>query len=214
MYILTRLLFLQHSGNLCENVIYLIYYSGNVKEEWLLSDKSESDVKVINPEDEHRTPENKSEITIVQPKKINFVKKHFRSKSADFDHRIISSLNNNFLPLLKPPVLTETPKFETKHKIDENDFDTSPEKQPSTQKRKVGRPKKLMPFSKEQVTTETIVSKKPKSNLIGYFLAAKEKFRLQNKESLCENTDRYVYFTWNLFMNVYLFMYLIVINFV
>ncbi|CAH1110628.1 unnamed protein product [Psylliodes chrysocephalus] len=170
----------------------IVFNDGNVKEEWLLSDKSESDVKVINPEDEHRTPENKSEITIVQPKKINFVKKHFRSKSADFDHRIISSLNNNFLPLLKPPVLTETPKFETKHKIDENDFDTSPEKQPSTQKRKVGRPKKLMPFSKEQVTTETIVSKKPKSNLIGYFLAAKEKFRLQNKESLCENTDRYL----------------------
>uniref|UniRef100_A0A6P7FNX5 Protein winged eye isoform X1 n=1 Tax=Diabrotica virgifera virgifera TaxID=50390 RepID=A0A6P7FNX5_DIAVI len=124
-----------------------------------------------------------------EPKKLKFLKKHFRSKSADFDRSMISSpifdqppkLNNNFLKLLKPSI-GETPKLDFKHQINQTDFDSSPEKHSASKKRKVGRPRKLMPFSKDQgAATETIVAKKPKNSLIGYFIAAKEKFRLQHK---------------------------------
>ncbi|XP_072388415.1 uncharacterized protein wge isoform X2 [Diabrotica undecimpunctata] len=133
--------------------------------------------------------ENTEEPLKAEPKKLKFLKKHFRSKSADFDRSMISSpvfdqpskLNNNFLKLLKPTI-GETPKLDFKHQINQTDFDSSPEKHSASKKRKVGRPRKLMPFSKEQgAATETIVAKKPKNSLIGYFIAAKEKFRLQNK---------------------------------
>ena len=63
--------------------------------------------------------------------------------------------------------------------------DSTPEKISSSQKRKVGRPKKLMSFSGLQATTETIVAKKPKKgNIVSYLLAAKEKLMQNNKDGL------------------------------
>ncbi|XP_044253673.1 protein winged eye isoform X2 [Tribolium madens] len=103
--------------------------------------------------------------------------------------------------LLKPPTLcafdnTKTPKLEAIKQSDRiiNDYkndllrqqaleelESSPEKNSSSKKRKVGRPKKLLSPLGCHVATETIVAKKPKNNFVGYFLAAKEKFQLQSK---------------------------------
>ncbi|XP_056638735.1 protein winged eye isoform X2 [Diorhabda sublineata] len=127
--------------------------------------------------------DNENESSLMETKKFKHLKKHFRSKSVDFDRSTISSpiFDQPLLKFIKPSDLMETPKLDFKHQINQTDFDGSSEKHSSSKKRKVGRPRKLMPFSTEQVTTETIVAKKPKSNFIGCLLAAKEKFRLQNK---------------------------------
>ncbi|XP_018326455.1 uncharacterized protein LOC108737835 [Agrilus planipennis] len=73
--------------------------------------------------------------------------------------------------------------------------DSTPEKISSSKKRKVGRPKKLMSSSGLRIATETIVAKKPKKGtFVGYLLAAKEKFQMQNKSDLlyCNSPPRYV----------------------
>ncbi|CAG9860481.1 unnamed protein product [Phyllotreta striolata] len=171
-----------------DNKSFMVVNKDSVKE-CLTENKHEQEEKEERVS--HSTPIKKIELKKSEPKKFNYLKKHFRSKSADFDRSIIASLNNNFLPLIKPAILTETPKVDFNYNTNKNDPDVAVEKLPSTQKRKVGRPKKLMPFSSEQVVTETIVAKKPKSNFIGYFFAAKEKFRLQSKDNPRENINRY-----------------------
>lgn len=105
--------------------------------------------------------------------------------------------NKNTIELLRPPTLCafggqEAAKLPDPIKDSDNQ---KPEKvetykkrhsqdlvdeRSSSKKRKVGRPKKLTSSPGLQVTTETIVAKKPKKNLVGYLLAAKEKL-LQNR---------------------------------
>lgn len=59
----------------------------------------------------------------------------------------------------------------------DKDTSTSQIETSSSQKRKVGRPKKLISKQGLTIGTETIVAKKPKKNtLVGYLLAAKEQF--------------------------------------
>lgn len=105
--------------------------------------------------------------------------------------------NKNTIELLRPPTLCafggqeaaklpdpikdsdiqKPEKVETHKKRHSQDLI---DERSSSKKRKVGRPKKLTSSPGLQVTTETIVAKKPKKNLVGYLLAAKEKL-LQNR---------------------------------
>ncbi|KAJ8986137.1 hypothetical protein NQ317_005609 [Molorchus minor] len=100
--------------------------------------------------------------------------------------------NKDKSDLLKPPTLRAMPKIDDLYKLNQSDADSSPEKHSSSKKRKVGRPKKLMSTSGEHVATETIVAKKPKTSFVGYLLAAKEKFKLQNRTYPDATPPRYV----------------------
>ncbi|RZC35942.1 winged eye, partial [Asbolus verrucosus] len=138
-------------------------------------------------------------------------KKRSRKKSTHSDRSLtppplLDKMDSLHTPtknqeLLKPPTLCaveniKAPKLEAIKQSDRiiNDYkndllrqqaleelESSPEKNSSSKKRKVGRPKKLLSPSGCHVATETIVAKKPKNSFVGYFLAAKEKFQLQNK---------------------------------
>lgn len=74
--------------------------------------------------------------------------------------------------------------------------DSTPERMIPSQKRKVGRPKKLMSSPGFQSGTETIVAKKPKAgSFVGYLLAAKQKLRIQQSQNglvYSDSPPRYV----------------------
>ncbi|XP_022916406.1 golgin subfamily A member 6-like protein 22 isoform X2 [Onthophagus taurus] len=116
------------------------------------------------------------------------------------DHHNEQRIINN--DLLKPPTLcaiTDEKNYENIQDINENNnkrcftpdlSDSSPEKA-SSKKRKVGRPKKLLPSSNLSTTTETLVAKKAKKcYAIGYLLAAKQ--RLLENSTFSDTPPRFI----------------------
>lgn len=179
--------------------------------DWPRMNEMELDMRMKLADLQRQYREKQKELSKLKPKKHSQeCKKRYRKKSTHSERSITPppQLDKMDLPLtphknqelLKPPTLcsfeTKAPKLEAIKQSDRiiNDYKndllrqqaleellSSPEKNSSSKKRKVGRPKKLLSPLGCHVATETIVAKKPKNNFVGYFLAAKEKFQLQSK---------------------------------
>ncbi|KAJ8923133.1 hypothetical protein NQ315_001686 [Exocentrus adspersus] len=178
------------------------------KGDWPCMNAMELDMRMKLAELQRQYREKQKELSKLKPKRhsTDCSKKRSRKKSTHSSHSDRSSTppplldkmdvpvkhNKDKSELLKPPTLSAMPKLDKIYKIIHSDPDSSPEKHSSSKKRKVGRPKKLMSPSGEAVATETIVAKKPKSNFVGYLLAAKEKFKMQNKTYPDATPPRYV----------------------
>ncbi|KAG5899192.1 hypothetical protein JTB14_026945 [Gonioctena quinquepunctata] len=178
------------------------------KGEWPCMNAMELDMRMKLAELQREYREKQKELSKLKPKRhsSDCSKKRSRKKSTHSTHSDRSSTppplldkmdipvrpNRDTPELLKPPTLCAMPKIEEIYRMNHSDSDLSPEKHSSSKKRKVGRPKKLMASSGEHVATETIVAKKPKSSFVGYLLAAKEKFKHQNKAYPDATPPRYV----------------------
>ncbi|XP_018573680.1 protein winged eye isoform X2 [Anoplophora glabripennis] len=178
------------------------------KGDWPCMNAMELDMRMKLAELQRQYREKQKELSKLKPKRhsTDCSKKRSRKKSTHSSHSDRSSTppplldkmdvpvkpNRDKSELLKPPTLCAMPKLDEIYKTNQSDVDSSPEKYSSSKKRKVGRPKKLMSSSGEHVATETIVAKKPKSSFVGYLLAAKEKFKMQNKTYPDATPPRYV----------------------
>lgn len=176
------------------------------KGDWPCMNAMELDMRMKLAELQRQYREKQRELSKLKPKRHSTdSKKRSRKKSTHSLHSDRSSTppplldkmdvpvkpNRDKPELLKPPTLCAMPKIDDIYKVS-SDADSSPEKYSSSKKRKVGRPKKLMSSSGEHVATETIVAKKPKSSFVGYLLAAKEKFKQQNKAYPDATPPRYL----------------------
>lgn len=148
----------------------------NSSEEWPQMDEMELDMRMKLADLQRQYREKQRELSRLKPRKLECLKKKQRKKSTYSDD------SGNVI--------------EESVTAQEEILDSQPEKpsqclpqivaeiheKKSSKKRKVGRPKKLLySLSGYHEATETIVAKKPKSNIVGYLLAAKEKFQLQCK---------------------------------
>lgn len=172
------------------------------KGEWPCINPNELDMRMKLAEIQRQYKEKQRELSKLKPKKHHECsKKKSRKKSTNSERSLtppplLDKIDTNVKPknvpeLLKPPTLCPVEGYiAEKRPHTPSDVDSSPEKS-SSKKRKVGRPKRLMTSSGYQVTTETIVAKKPKTNFVGYLLAAKEKLQLQSKV-YSESPPRYL----------------------
>ncbi|KAJ3646267.1 hypothetical protein Zmor_023861 [Zophobas morio] len=179
--------------------------------DWPYMNEMELDMRMKLADLQRQYREKQKELNKLKPRKQSQEYKRPRKRSTHSERSLtpppqLDKMDLSLVPLknqelLKPPTLCafeniKTPKLEAIKQSDRiindykndllrqqalNEIELSPEKNSSSKKRKVGRPKKLLSPSGCHVVTETIVAKKPKNNFVGYFLAAKEKFQLQNK---------------------------------
>ncbi|XP_030764449.1 protein winged eye isoform X2 [Sitophilus oryzae] len=175
------------------------------KGDWPCMNAIELDMRMKLAELQREYREKQKELSKLKPKKHSHhsecPKKKSRKKSTHSERSNTPPplLDKMDLPvketkepseLLKPPKLSVMPKLGESHKRRHSETESLPETH-SSKKRKVGRPKRLMTGG-ETVTTETIVSKKPKNNFVEYFLAAKQKLKQQNKVYTDSTPPRYI----------------------
>ncbi|KYB26014.1 protein winged eye isoform X2 [Tribolium castaneum] len=166
--------------------------------DWPQMNEMELDMRMKLADLQRQYREKQKELSRLKPKKHE-CKKRSRKKSTQSDRSItpppqldkidFGTVDKNQELIIKPPTLCafdKSPKLEAIKQSDRiiNDYKNDLlrqqeelERNSSSKKRKVGRPKKLL----SSLGCQTIVAKKPKNNFVGYFLAAKEKLQLQRK---------------------------------
>ncbi|XP_060522876.1 protein winged eye isoform X2 [Cylas formicarius] len=171
--------------------------------EWPCMNAMELDMRIRLADLQRQYREKQKELSKLKTRKHSHSsdcpKKKSRKKSTHSDRSTpppqLDKMDVPVNPISDLPDLLKPPKLCAMTRLDnyaQSDCDSSPEKHSSSKKRKVGRPKKLTSSDGEQVTTETIVAKKPKNNFVEYLLAAKEKLKQQNKEYPDATPPRYV----------------------
>ncbi|KAF5296495.1 hypothetical protein FQR65_LT01484 [Abscondita terminalis] len=185
-----------------------------VKDDWPEMNAMELDMRMKLAELQRQYKEKQRELSKLKPKRKSLDEKESRKrksrkKSTHSDRSVtppplLDKMDVPIKPnkngdLLRPPTLcaisTPEPVLDYRNISLTDVSDSSPEKTPSSQKRKVGRPKKLMTSCDVRTATETIVAKKPKSgSFVGYLLAAKQKLQMQSKGALVYSNSppRYV----------------------
>ncbi|KAK4873616.1 hypothetical protein RN001_012976 [Aquatica leii] len=186
-----------------------------VKEDWPEMNAMELDMRMKLAELQRQYKEKQRELSKLKPKRKSLDekdsrKRKSRKKSTNSEKSVtppplldkidvLPVKPNKNVDLLKPPTLcavnNQDPILDYRNLSSTDVSDSSPEKTSSSQKRKVGRPKKLMNSCDVRTSTETIVAKKPKSgSFVGYLLAAKQKLQMQSKSALVYSNSppRYV----------------------
>lgn len=148
----------------------------NCAEEWPQMDEMELDMRMKLADLQRQYREKQRELSRLKPRKLECLKKKQRKKSTH------SNESGNVIEettLVHEEILDSQPEKPLQYFPQDV---TEIQEKKSSKKRKVGRPKKLLySLSGYHEATETIVAKKPKNNIVGYLLAAKEKFQLQRK---------------------------------
>lgn len=161
------------------------------KGDWPCMNEMELDMRMKLADLQRQYREKRKELSKLKPKKHSSEcsKKRKKSETQAPPPTLLPVVDVSVVEPVKPKLeaIKQSDRIINDYKNDLlrqqalEEIESSPEKNSSSKKRKVGRPtKRLLSSSRFHVRTETIVAKKPKNSFVGYLLAAKEKLQTQN----------------------------------